>query len=119
MMSQPGKRAIIFECVGVPGMIQALVEAAPPQSQIVVVGVCMQPDTIEPYLAITKQIELRFVLGYTPDEFAATLHQIAEGEIDVRPTVTSAVGLEGVAAAFKALADPEAQVKIVVEPGRL
>ncbi|MDP9103731.1 MAG: zinc-binding dehydrogenase [Pseudomonadota bacterium] len=119
MMGQPGKRAIIFECVGVPGMIQALVEAAPPQSQIVVVGVCMQPDTIEPYLAITKQIELRFVLGYTPDEFAATLHQIAEGEIDVRPTVTSAVGLEGVAAAFKALADPEAQVKIVVEPGRL
>ncbi len=118
LMGNPGKRAIVFECVGVPGMIQGLVEAAPPQSQIVVVGVCMEPDRIEPYLAITKQIELRFVLGYTPDKFAATLHQIAEGEIDVRPMVTSSVGLDGVAAAFKALADPEAQVKIMVEPGR-
>jgi len=118
MMGAPGKRAVIFECVGVPGILQGLIEAAPPQAQIVVVGVCMQPDVIEPFLAISKQIELRFVLGYTPDEFAATLHQIAEGVIDVRPAVTSAVGLSGVADAFRALADPDAQVKIVVEPGR-
>lgn len=118
MMGNPGKRAIIFECVGVPGMIQSLIEAAPPYAQIVVVGVCMQPDTIEPFLAISKHTELRFVLGYTPDEFAATLRQIADGEIDVRPAITSAVGLDGVAAAFETLADPEAQVKIVVEPGR-
>lgn len=118
MMGAPGKRAVIFECVGVPGVIQGLIEAAPPRAEIVVVGVCMQPDTIEPFLAISKQIQLRFVLGYTPEEFAATLHQIAEGIIDVRPAVTSAVGLDGVAAAFAALADPEAQVKIVVEPQR-
>ena len=32
--------------------------------------------------------------------------------------VTSKVGLDGVAGAFVALADPEAQVKILVEPGR-
>ena len=118
MMGRPGKRAIVFECVGVPGMLQALIEASPPGAQIVVVGVCMQPDTIEPYLAITKQIELRFVLGYTPEEFAGTLHQIAEGVIDVRPAITSTVGLEGVAAAFEALASPDSEVKIVVEPQR-
>ena len=118
MMGNPGKRAVVFECVGVPGMLQGLIEASPPQAQIVVVGVCMQPDVIEPYLAITKQVELRFVLGYTPEEFAGTLHQIAEGVIDVRPAVTSTVGLEGVAAAFEALAQPELEVKIVVEPQR-
>jgi threonine dehydrogenase-like Zn-dependent dehydrogenase len=76
----------------------------------------MTPDTIEPFIAITKQIDFRFVFGYTPEEFAATLGQIADGKIDVEPVITQTVGLDGVAAAFAALADPESQVKIVVEP---
>jgi threonine dehydrogenase-like Zn-dependent dehydrogenase len=118
MMGKVPRRAIIFECVGVPGVIQSLMEACPPGSQIIVAGVCMQPDTIEPFIAISKQIDFRFVLGYTPEEFAATLSDIAEGRIDVAPVITSAVGLDGVAKAFTDLADPERQVKIVVEPGR-
>ena len=118
MMGRVPRRAIIFECVGVPGVIQSLMEACPPGSQIIVAGVCMQPDTIEPFIAISKQIDFRFVLGYTPEEFAATLSDIAEGRIDVAPVITSAVGLAGVAKAFTDLADPERQVKIVVEPWR-
>jgi 2-desacetyl-2-hydroxyethyl bacteriochlorophyllide A dehydrogenase len=119
MMGKVPRRAIIFECVGVPGIIQGLMEACPPGSQIIVAGVCMQPDTIEPFIAISKQIDFRFVLGYTPEEFATTLSDIAEGRVDVAPVITSAVGLTGVADAFAALADPERQVKIVVEPGRV
>ena len=117
MAGQTPRRAIIFECVGVPGVLQALIEGCPPGSQIIVAGVCMQADQIEPAMAITKQLDFRFVLGYTPEEFAGTLSDIAEGRIDVAPVITSAVGLEGVAGAFAALADPEAQVKVVVEPG--
>ena len=116
MGGQTVKRAIIFECVGVPGMLQKLIEAAPAGAQIIVAGVCMETDTVEPFLAIAKQIDFRFVLGYTPEEFAGTLNDIAEGRIDVAPVITSAVGLDGVAGAFAALADPESQVKIVVEP---
>jgi threonine dehydrogenase-like Zn-dependent dehydrogenase len=116
MSGQAVKRAIIFECVGVPGVIQSLIDAAPNGAQIIVAGVCMDPDTIEPFMAITKQIDFRFVLGYTAEEFAGTLHQIAEGVIDVKPVITDAVGLGGVADAFRRLADPESQVKIVVEP---
>ncbi len=118
MGGQTVKRAIIFECVGVPGMLQKLIEAAPAGSQIIVAGVCMDPDVVEPFLAIVKQIDFRFVFGYTPEEFAATLRDIAEGRLDVAPVITDSVGLEGVAGAFAALADPERQVKIVVEPGR-
>lgn len=118
MAGQTVKRAIIFECVGVPGLLQTLVEACPTGAQIIVAGVCMEPDVIEPFLAITKQIDFRFVFGYEPEEFARTLSDIAEGRIDVEPVITDAVGLSGVAGAFEALADPESQVKIVVEPGR-
>ena len=116
LTGKTGKRAIVFECVGVPGVIQSLVEAVPVGAQILIVGVCMQTDSIEPFLCITKSLELKFVYGYAADEFARTLHHIAEGTIDVRPAVTAEVGLDGVADAFRALGDPEAQCKIVVRP---
>jgi threonine dehydrogenase-like Zn-dependent dehydrogenase len=116
MMGQTFAQPVVFECVGSPGVLQALIEAAPAGAQIVVAGVCMETDRIEPSIAITKEIELTFVLGYTPEEFAETLHQIAEGVIDVSHLVTGTVGLDGVADAFRALGDPEAHVKILVQP---
>jgi threonine dehydrogenase-like Zn-dependent dehydrogenase len=116
MMGGGFGRPVIFECVGAPGVLQSLIEAAPAGAQIVVAGVCMETDRIEPSIAITKEVELTFVFGYTPDEFALTLRHLAEGVIDVSDLVTGKVGLDGVAAAFEALADPEAHVKILVEP---
>ena len=47
-------------------------------------------------MAINKEIDLRFVFGYTPLEFHDTLRNIAEGNIDVRPLITGTVGLNGV-----------------------
>lgn len=110
------RRAIVFECVGVPGVIQKLIETSPIGSRIVVVGSCQEQDAIEPWIAISRQIELRFVVGYTYEEFSATLAAIAERRIDVAPVITGRVGLDGVAAAFERLARPDADVKIVVCP---
>jgi threonine dehydrogenase-like Zn-dependent dehydrogenase len=108
--------AVLFECVGVPGMLQQIIRDAPREARIVVVGVCMEDDRIRPMLAINKELSMQFVLGYTPGEFAETLQSIADGRIDVAPLVTGRVGVEGVPAAFTALANPEAHAKILVEP---
>lgn len=116
MMGGGFGRPIVFECVGSPGVLQSLIEAAPAGTHIVVAGVCMETDHFEPGIAITKEIELTFVFGYTPEEFTATLHSLAEGLIDVSGLVTGRVGLDGVAGAFTALGDPETHVKILVEP---
>jgi len=116
MMGNPIARPVVFECVGSPGVVQSLIEAAPSGAQIVVAGVCMETDRIEPSIAITKEIELTFVFGYSPEEFAMTLRQLAEGIINVEGLVTGSVGLDGVAGAFTALGDPEAHVKILVRP---
>ena len=118
MMGALFGRPVVFECVGAPGVLQNLIESAPAGSQIVVAGVCMETDKIEPSIAITKEIELTFVFGYSPEEFAATLDDIAEGRVDVSGLVTGKVGLNDVAGAFVALGDPEAHVKILVEPQR-
>ncbi len=118
MMGKTFGQPVVFECVGSPGILQHLIEASPAGSQIVVAGVCMETDKIEPAIAITKEIELTFVFGYSPEEFAHTLHQISEGAIDVSRVVTGKVGLSEVAQAFVTLGDPESHVKILVEPGR-
>jgi threonine dehydrogenase-like Zn-dependent dehydrogenase len=67
-------------------------------------------------MAINKEIDLRFVIGYTPLEFRDALHMLAEGEIDPGPLITGTVGLAGVDAAFAALGDPEAHAKILIDP---
>jgi threonine dehydrogenase-like Zn-dependent dehydrogenase len=110
------KALVIFEAVGVPGMIDAAMLAAPRGTRILVVGVCMEPDTLRPMLGISKELDVGFALGYTPAEFADTLRAIAEGELDVAPLITGVVGLDGVADAFDDLANPDAHCKILVEP---
>jgi len=112
------KTAVIFECVGVPGLIDSIMRDAPPQSRIVVAGVCMESDTFRPMLGINKELNLQFVLGYTPDEFARTLRALAEGQIDVAPMITGRTGVDGVAEAFTTLGNPEVHAKILVEPWR-
>ena len=106
--------AVVFECVGVPGVLDQLMAAAPRNARIVVVGVCMESDTIYPMLGIVKELSLQFVLGYTQEEFAATLEHIAEGRIAVAPLITGHVGIDEVAGAFEALASPERHAKIIV-----
>ncbi len=67
--------------VSVYRVLQQIIEGAPLFSRIVGVGVCMQSDKIEPALAINKELEIQFVLGYTPLEFRDALHMIAEGKV--------------------------------------
>ena len=110
------KRPVIFECVGVPGIIDGIITSAPLFSRVVVVGVCMESDRIRPVMAINKEIDLRFVVGYTPLEFRDTLHMLADGKVDATAVVTGTVGLAGVEAAFDELGDPEKHAKIVIDP---
>ena len=107
---------VIFEAVGVPGMLQSLIADSPPHSRIVVVGVCMHSDTIEPFAAVVKEMELRFSFGYTPDEFAATLHRLAAGVPGADALVTSSVDLAGAPGAFETLRTPGEHGKILVTP---
>ena len=108
---------MIFGCVGVPGMLATVAENAQRGTRIVVVGVCMEPDRMEPFVGISKELEFRFVFGYTGEEFAGTLAAITAG---ARPGIdaltTGSVDLDGTPAAFVDLADPEKHVKILVRP---
>ncbi len=111
-----GRTPVVFEAVGVPGVLDEIMRFAPRSTRIVVAGVCMEPDTIRPIIGVTKELSVQFVLGYDPMEFRQTLDHIASGDIDVAPLITGEVGIAGVSEAFEALGDPERHAKILVEP---
>lgn len=60
-----------------------LIKDAPGASQIVVVSVCMEPDTLQPFFASAKQVCIGYVFAYSPEGFTRALCSISEGEIDV------------------------------------
>jgi len=107
---------VVFEAVGVPGMLTQAIADCPPGGRVLVVGACMQEDSIHPALALAKELCIQFSMAYTPEEFAGSLRAIAEGKIDVAPLITGSVGIDGVPGAFAELADPERHCKILVVP---
>src|SRR5436309_4996567 len=94
----------IFDAVGVPGMIDKAMRDAPRQAEIMVVGVCMKPDRVQPFNGISKELTVRFALGYDPMEIASTLHETAEGHIDVTPMNTVTFTINAVPDPFDNLA---------------
>jgi threonine dehydrogenase-like Zn-dependent dehydrogenase len=93
-------------------------EGVPPNSKLIVVGVCLTVDKIEPVFAVNKMMTMKFVLGYNTDEFRDSLQHIAGGKINVKPMITGRVGLSGVLQAFQDLQSPTQHAKIIVEPKR-
>jgi len=118
MSGAPRRRPVIFECVGAPGVLQQIAEAAPAGALIIVAGVCMEADRIDPLIFIVKEVELRFVYGYSREEFAASLENLAEGRTRYPEIVTGIVGLAETPEAFVRLQTDKSQIKILVAPTR-
>lgn len=109
---------VIFEAVGVRGMLDQAMRMAPRSGRIIVAGVCMEGDTFYPLVGIRNELSIKFALGYTPEEFSSTLGAIADGRIDAERFITMRVGINDVPMAFEQLARPDEHVKILVTPTR-
>jgi (R,R)-butanediol dehydrogenase/meso-butanediol dehydrogenase/diacetyl reductase len=105
---------VIFECVGVPGLLNEVMLAAPRRGRIVVAGVCQGMDSIMPLVGIMKELNVQFVLGYTPADFDFVIEMIARDRIDVAPMITDRIGLDALPGAFEALRKPTTQCKVMV-----
>lgn len=111
-----GPPDVIFECVGVPGMIQTCLTLARPFGRIVLVGVCMEEDRLVPIAGTFKAASLRFVLGYQHRHFRLVLDLLGAGRVDPRPMITDEVTLADLPSAFEALRRPRDQVKVLIRP---
>jgi threonine dehydrogenase-like Zn-dependent dehydrogenase len=112
------KPGIVFECVGVPGVLQQIFAGSYRGARVVVVGACMEEDRLEPMLGISRELNVQFALGYTPEEFATTLGNLADGKLPGDRMITGKIPVEGTPAAFEELGRADRHAKILVEPWR-
>jgi 2-desacetyl-2-hydroxyethyl bacteriochlorophyllide A dehydrogenase len=115
-----GRQAnLIYECVGRPGMLQQIVEAAPFDGRIVMGGYCMEEERMFVFAAQNKRLNLQFAGGEEAQDMELALRSIDEGRIDVTPWLGGGIGLSGVASAIDGMSGPDAPVRTVVDPRRL
>ncbi|MFZ0888793.1 MAG: zinc-binding dehydrogenase [Candidatus Binataceae bacterium] len=106
---------IVFECIGVKSTLDAAIGMLAPEGRVVVLGVCMEPDTITPVACILKEVGIDFVLGYNRGEFEETIAALATGRINAKPMITDVIPVDQVPAMLEALRKPTTQGKVMVE----
>jgi len=111
-----GAPELIFECVGVPGLIAQCIDLAAFKAEIIVVGYCMRPDNFVPALAMLKEITLKFAIGNNKADFQFIVDMMTAKRVDVRPLITSVVALKDLPDTFEALRQRNGQCKVIVEP---
>lgn len=111
-----GPPDVIFDCVGVPGIVQSCINLSRARGTVVVVGVCMKEDTFIPITAILKELRMQFVLGYVDSDFATVLDFLQAGKIPAAAMVTDRVTLGQLHEAFEGLRQPGSQIKMMILP---
>ncbi|HEX7858266.1 MAG TPA: zinc-binding dehydrogenase [Sphingobium sp.] len=112
-----GRRAnLVYECVGLPGLLQQIISGVPFDSRIVMGGYCMEPEQLLVFAAQNKRLNIQFAAGEEPQDMELALRSIADGKIDVRPWLGERIGLGAVGKAMGEMSGPLALVRTVVDP---
>jgi (R,R)-butanediol dehydrogenase/meso-butanediol dehydrogenase/diacetyl reductase len=106
---------LVIECIGVKGTLGAAIDVAGTHGRVVVIGACLEPDTIVPMKCMAKEVSVDFAIGYTKAEFEETIDALASGKVKAKPMTTDVIGLDEVPAMFDALRKPGTRAKVLVE----
>jgi (R,R)-butanediol dehydrogenase/meso-butanediol dehydrogenase/diacetyl reductase len=111
-----GKADIVFECVGLPGLIAQGVEQVRPRGTILLLGLCTRPDTFNSFAMLSKEVRLVTSAFFTVPEYRASLDALAEGAIEPRLLVTDTVSLSDTPEVFESLKHRTSQCKVLIAP---
>jgi (R,R)-butanediol dehydrogenase/meso-butanediol dehydrogenase/diacetyl reductase len=111
-----GKADIVFECVGVPGLIAQAVEQLRNRGTILLLGLCTRPDSFVSFRMLSKEIRLVTSAFFTLADFEDSLDALAAGAPEPRRLVTDTIGLAAVPETFAALKHRTAQCKVLIDP---
>ena len=108
--------AAVFECVGAPGLVQKIVDAAEMGTRIYCAGGWYTGDTLDITAATRQGVTLQFGGGPHPQDWYGTLDAIASGRLDPMPSVGKIVTLDEVPDALELARKSDGPPRIVVHP---
>jgi 2-desacetyl-2-hydroxyethyl bacteriochlorophyllide A dehydrogenase len=106
---------IVFECIGVKSTLGSAIAMVGRHGRVVVIGVCMESDSIYPLSCVMKEVSIDFALAYSRAEFQQTIDALASGAIDATPMITDVIEVGQVPEMFAALKRPGSRAKVMVE----
>jgi len=109
-----GKADIVFECVGVPGLIAQAVDHVRVKGTVVVLGLCTRPDSFVPFVALSKEVRIQTSAFFTRQEYEASLDMLDAGAAEPRMLVTQTIDLEEVPTTFESLKKRTHQCKVLI-----
>jgi threonine dehydrogenase-like Zn-dependent dehydrogenase len=110
---------LVYECVGLPGLLQQIITAVAFEARIVMGGYCMEADQFYVFAAQNKRLTVHFAAGEEQQDMELALRSIADGRIDVRPWLSERIGLGAVAEAVAGMSGPLAPIRNVIDPRRM
>lgn len=112
-----GKADVVFECVGVPGLIAQAVDQVRNDGTIVLLGLCTRPDTFNSFAMLSKQVKLVTSAFFTRQEYEAALDALDRGAVEPRLLVTDTISLDATPDVFESLRKRTHQCKVLINPG--
>lgn len=106
---------VIFECIGRP-MIRSIVKMAPKAAHIVMVGTCMESESVKVAAIAVKRLCMTFAYAYERADFEFVLAMLVQGRMSVDPLITSTVNLDALPQMFESLKQPNDQCKVLLMP---
>lgn len=111
-----GKADIVFECVGVPGLIAQAVEQVRPRGTILLLGLCTRPDTFNSFAMLSKEVRLVTSAFFTVPEYEASLAALEQGAVQPRTMVSGTITLAETPSVYEALKRRTEQCKVMIAP---
>ena len=111
-----GKADIVFECVGIPGLIDQAVQQVRNRGTVLLLGLCTRPDPINSFAMLSKEVRLVTSAFFTVPEYRASLDALAAGAIEPRLLVTDTISLAETPEVFESLKRRTSQCKVLIAP---
>jgi (R,R)-butanediol dehydrogenase / meso-butanediol dehydrogenase / diacetyl reductase len=107
---------LVFECTGVPALVQGSFELVRPRGTVVIVALYDQPATIDTMYFVHKELTMVASVMVTPDDFVEALELLRSGRAVGERLVTHRSPLAELPDAFALQCDKDATVKVMVAP---
>lgn len=111
-----GKADIVFECVGIPGLIAQAVGQVRNRGTILLLGLCTRPDTFDSFAMLSKEVRLITSAFFTRQEYEEALDALDAGAAEPRLLVTGTIALDDVPIVFEGLKRRTHQCKVLIAP---
>jgi (R,R)-butanediol dehydrogenase / meso-butanediol dehydrogenase / diacetyl reductase len=111
-----GKADIVFECVGMPGLIAQAVGQVRARGTILLLGLCTKPDTFNSFAMLSKEVRLITSAFFTRQEFEEALDVLNAGAAEPRLLVTDTISLSDTPQRFEALRKRTHECKVLIAP---